>query len=106
MNSTPRRRWFKFSLRTLLIVMVLSSAAFGYWVHWSREWIRQRHELLRDQPPLHEPINITGQFDPLPFTLRLFDEKSETVVLWRHDSPYGKADAQWLFPEARIIEIK
>jgi hypothetical protein len=37
MNSKSKPRWYQFSLRTMLIVMVLSSAAFGWWVHWSME---------------------------------------------------------------------
>src|SRR4051812_35020701 len=45
--TKPRRRWFQFSLRTMLIAMVLSSGLFGSWVRWSREWISQRREALQ-----------------------------------------------------------
>jgi len=42
------RRWLRFSLRTLLIVVTLLAAFIAYHVNW----IRQRHEV------------ISGQFDP------------------------------------------
>jgi len=42
----PRRRSYQFSLRTFLVLVTLVCVGFGWWVHWSREWISQRHEFL------------------------------------------------------------
>src|SRR5215813_3026522 len=74
MNSNPKRRWYQFSLRTFLVVMIIASAAFGYWVHWSREWIRQRHEALEHNiamPPSSMPGDPGFRAD-LPWSLRFF----------------------------------
>ena len=39
-RSKPRRRWFRFSLRTLLILVLVIAAFFGGWT--ANEWKRQR----------------------------------------------------------------
>ena len=38
--SPPRRRWFRFSLKTLFVVLTL----FGVWLGVQVNWIRQRRE--------------------------------------------------------------
>jgi hypothetical protein len=45
MNEKPRRRWFRFSLRTLFVLVTLLGCVMG-WVVYSLSWIRQRDELL------------------------------------------------------------
>src|SRR5262245_50094211 len=45
---TPHRRWYQFSLRTMLVGVTVAAAGFGLAVRWvqnSREWIRQRNEI-------------------------------------------------------------
>jgi hypothetical protein len=44
MTCAPQRRWFRFSLRTLFVVMTV--AGFGSWIGNQLNWIRQRHEFL------------------------------------------------------------
>ncbi|MCH8046346.1 MAG: leucine-rich repeat domain-containing protein [Planctomycetes bacterium] len=36
-TETPKRRWYQFSLKTLLVVVTVSTVAFGGWVHNRRQ---------------------------------------------------------------------
>jgi hypothetical protein len=102
MNSTINtklRRWYQFSLRTMLIVMVLASAAFGYWVHWSREWIRQRHEAIVEPGVYSIAIEAEQDRPYAPGGLWLFAEKGEAEI----ECNTSKREwVQRLFPEASV----
>jgi hypothetical protein len=39
----PPRHWFRFSLRTLFLVVTVAGCWMGYYLNWARE----RHEALR-----------------------------------------------------------
>jgi hypothetical protein len=85
----------------MLIVMVLSSAVFGYWVLWSREWIKQRHEAIESG----EIIDFTGDTarPAAPSGLWLLGESGVSSVV----VPFGSRKetilkAKNLFPEATI----
>ena len=41
--TTPNRRWFRFSLRTLFVLI----AIFGCWLGWQAHIVRERRELLQ-----------------------------------------------------------
>ena len=43
--TVPNRRWFRFSLRTLFVVVTVFVVLVGYHLNW----IRQRHELLAEK---------------------------------------------------------
>ena len=102
--NPPRRPWYQFSLRTMLIVMVLVSAGFGYWVHWSKDWIRQRQEFLKAARN-HSMDIITRPsseeyFARAPAGLWLFGEEGIWYMLcWEADDAEL---ADRLFPEASI----
>jgi hypothetical protein len=107
MNSKSKPRWYQFSLRTMLIVMVLSSAAFGWWVHWSMEWIRQRHEVMKGDAVWHAH-RVAGDADEpcrTPAGLWLFGEPGYSQILLEPqcDSP---AKISKLFPEAKVYESR
>jgi len=44
-NTKPRRRWYQFSLRTLLIVVTLSAVPLG-WVGWKLEQGRRQRAVI------------------------------------------------------------
>ncbi len=41
-DPAPKRRWFRFSLRTLLVI----TALFGVWLGYNVNWMRQRREFI------------------------------------------------------------
>ena len=43
--NTPYRRWFRFSLRTMFVLV----AVFGCWLGYEMNWIRQRHAFAARQ---------------------------------------------------------
>src|SRR5436305_1616614 len=74
-QEKPKRRWYQFSLRTFFVLVTLVCVGFGYWVHWSKEWIRLRKE-WRDEhrmPMWSEPKVIAP-----PRGLWLFGEEGVT----------------------------
>jgi hypothetical protein len=106
-----RRRWYQFCLRTFFVLVTLVCVGFGYWVHWSREWIRRRHEWLyvqvynkptgrwvpsvRDPPTRPPPPRAPGG-------LWLFGEEGAGEI----DCPSEEQErAQQLFPEAIVYPV-
>src|SRR5262245_4289125 len=43
MTASPHRRWFRFSLRTLLVLVAMSSAGFGWLGYKVRQKQRERY---------------------------------------------------------------
>ena len=43
---TSRRRWFRFSLRTLFVVLTVLCFVLGGWVAYQLNWISQRHAAI------------------------------------------------------------
>ena len=41
-ETKPKRRWFRFSLRTLFVLVTIIGIAAG-WVTYQLNWIRERH---------------------------------------------------------------
>ena len=97
--ATPRRRWFRFSLRTLFVVVTV----LGCWLGYQLNWIRERHAVLARQ----SPGGGTG-FWPGPrpgFLLqRLFREPGIGCIVVGEcvsDAEFNRILS--LFPEATVI---
>jgi hypothetical protein len=103
MDAKPkRRRWYQFSLRTLLIVFTLTCVGFAWWVHWSKEWIRQRHEALATLPI--EIIDLgNGDHVHAPGGLWIFGEAGVDAVRWFAEDQARMEKIKQLFPEAVIM---
>ena len=43
----PRRRWFQFRLRTLLVIIAVASVCMAIGVHLERKWMKERNEQLQ-----------------------------------------------------------
>jgi hypothetical protein len=65
----PNRRWFRFSLLTLF----LSITAFGCWLGYEVNWIRNRHDALRDGVVVDD--SPWSDDTPAPGLLCLFGER-------------------------------
>src|SRR4051812_44517476 len=44
-SESPRRRWLRFSLRTMFVLMLLASIPLA-WVGYSLNWVRQRQAII------------------------------------------------------------
>ena len=95
----PRHPWYQFSLRSFLVLVTLACAGFGWWVHRSREWIRERCEWRESHgwPLSTERTEATTA----PGGLWLFGEAGiETIAFDGADE--GIEEFSRLFPETRI----
>src|SRR5215470_7857770 len=105
MDAKPKRRWYQFSLRTMLVLVTVTSGVFG-WVGYSLRWIQQRNEMRLGQPtlPLHK---IPSPFprSTAPAWLGLFGEEGTAVICWYPGSPFNLEQAKHLFPEAEVLEF-
>lgn len=102
----PSRRWFRFSLRTLLIVVTI----FAIWLGYQWHWIRQRREFLERDTRLG---NQTGLNVPsAPHLLWAFGEAGYDSLFVLVDSTISEQitanektrldRARRLFPEAKV----
>lgn len=121
-EGNSNRRWFRFGLRTMFVVVTLVGLWLGYYLHWisarqeARLWIATHF--------------IGGSFgyqakDPsaFPLMLKVLGEKPEPLILMNHQptqvlwlgSPY-QYDAldqyhvllrrvESLFPEAVVMDV-
>jgi hypothetical protein len=100
MDAKPKRRWYQFSLRTMLLTMIVASATFGYWVHWSREWIHQRQKWIE-----REGIFVLrggwGVKPPTaPYGMWLFGEHGVQIMFVA--TVEEEQEAKRLFPETLV----
>jgi hypothetical protein len=106
------RRWFRFSLKALLIVVTV----FGCWLGYHLNWIRQRGEALRDTQVANADTakdfsGLLGGGEPgrpiAPSWLYLFGERGVTSInIWMtadQEADRKKVDEfRRLFPESRV----
>jgi hypothetical protein len=80
-QAIAKRRWFRFSLRTMFVVVTVVAIFVGYHVHW----IRERHSLLdrAKQPPGRDIIELPGEPLSAPGLLWLFGERG-VAEIWIH----------------------
>jgi hypothetical protein len=82
----------------MLLVMVVASAVFGWWVHRSREWIRQRQQWR-----LRYPVYSIESPPLAPGGLWLFGEKGIDVY-YQTEGKEKYEQTTRLFPEANVID--
>ena len=116
MNTAPTRRWFRFSLRTLFVVMTV----FGCWLGWNLRQVRQRQRLVNfistpvgmypfeERPSVGLPslfILPNGAKSSVPLSWRLLGAKPITTPIVRKYvvlSPEDLRRIEWLLPEVTI----
>ena len=100
----PRRCWFHFSLRTLLVLLTLAGAAAG-WLGVQFNWIQDRHAMLE-----HSHVAACGfqlGYSTAPWGLWLLGETGVgEIALWMTNDSAADEErlkaTQRLFPEARV----
>jgi hypothetical protein len=100
-EAPPRRRWFRFSLRTMLIAVVVLSIPLA-WVAYSLNWIRERRKLIgnSDSNPFVSLVSPPGSTQA-PQVLWLLGEGGRAWIRM----PISECErARKLFPEAEIHE--
>ena len=111
MSDKPRRSWFRFSLRTLLILMTLLCC----WLAWESSIVRQRKALL-SQMQASGAFHITparhwGDPPPtpratIPWIRRWLGDEAIQSVTYSYAPP--EIDMQRVeraFPEAQFLEV-
>jgi hypothetical protein len=106
-DAPKRRRWFRFSLRTLFVVF----AVIAVWLGWNAYWVQQRQKMLtflRTSSSVGRQIQFGSVELPwkrqLPITWRLFGAEPVAEVdvrlfdLTEDEKEYVRS----LFPEARV----
>ena len=99
-QAPPRDRgWFTFRLRTLFVVFALMSATFARYTS-EQEWVRQRADLLSQEPHVGLEYIIAKP----PFSL-FFHVRGHSPLYWNKQLPYSRDEARRLFPEAKFIDV-
>ena len=110
MDDRPKtkRRWFRFSLRTLFVVVTVLGAGAG-WVVYQLNWIRQRDAVLkREEIVFLTRLNpVPGQsWNSPPWPLAWFGAEaagSPEFLLPDTTPDEDVARIQRLFPETRVV---
>ena len=92
-ETKPKRRWFRFSLRTLFVLVTIIGVGAG-WVAHQLNWIRQRHEFLNRHPQVYFEADRK-----CPWPLKLFGEKTFKMLIV---PSRAEDEAKRLFPECQI----
>jgi hypothetical protein len=119
----PRRRWFQFGLRTLLIGVVLLAIPCGY-VGWRAKIVRERKAWLNSHKPEMDFFSMMGARAALCTPKGWLQEEDQQpcqapsrIRLWLGDIAYGtirvrqsastaeQVEAESLFPEAVVIIV-
>jgi hypothetical protein len=108
-NPPMPRRWFRFSLRTMFVLVTMLCV----WLEYHLNWIRERRELLSSLPSEREPSANTEFryetcFTRLPLSLKVLGEHPhDNLTIYFSDSRKPLTEAQLerirgLFPESYI----
>ena len=96
--NPTKRHWFRFSLRTLFVLVTV----FCTWLGYQLNWIRQRHAELEYRQGTAEGAYFYPP--PAPLSLRLFGESGAEVVPVYEDEPESEfRRMKKLFPEAHVV---
>jgi hypothetical protein len=102
-----KRRWFQFSLRTLMIVVTVLAVPLGYF-GWQAKIVRERRELLnwitqtggKAYPLVSEQV---GRYGEVPLLRRLLGDRTIGAIKLPHSvAPEERQSIQRAIPEAEI----
>ena len=96
------RRWFRFSLRTMFVVLTV----FGVWLGVQVKWIKDRHAAIRWLEARGGSVDY-GRAAPMSLVM-LGENGVAVLCIPRTDDDYvGKGiELENLFPEANMFRIR
>lgn len=102
MDDTPktRRRWFRFSLRTMMVLVSLVCIFCGY-LGWAMNWKRQREAFLETKGTFGLMCRTFEDFKDAPYAIRLLGEGGYNYI---YAKPGHLEEARELFPEAEVFK--
>jgi hypothetical protein len=105
MDDTKKRRWFRFSLRTLFVLVTV----LCIWLGHSLTWIRQRHTVFHRHHPALRSMSRNGirtDHANAPWSIRLLGEPGAVAILLKRGTSAAERERiQQLFPEAEIYNL-
>ena len=111
-DPAANRPWFRFSLKTLFVLVLLLAIPLG-WLTSQLKWIRDRHEALRDLEQSRRAfiLDWSSSFvhdpdDALPWSLRLFGESAVRQIFVLDGQDSELKPLRILFPEAEVTADK
>ena len=104
--AAPRRRWFRYSLRTFFVVLTI----FGVWLGAQVKWIRDRHEAANWKQDNGENRVILYPAATAPWSIRIFGEPGyadayfvvHDVSQQSADEERSRSQVEAIFPEATV----
>lgn len=111
MTPAPKRRWPRFSLRTMFVVVAVFACGAGF-LSYELSWIQQRREaLIPNEVPYSwaESWNTKGHPATAPWHLRILGEGGIAAIWIDRGMPSATREGyrnrlQRLFPEAQVID--
>jgi len=111
--SRPKRRWLRFGLGTLLMLVWACAIALG-WFEVQRQWVRDRHEAIdwleaRGRYARLDGYSTHPEYPKVPWILQKFGEPNFVLIHIENEDPADNRylvdrgrEFQRLFPEARV----
>ena len=111
-DAAPKRRWFRFSLRTLFVVVTV--VGLLCWVLIQLAWIRDRHDelsrlredgviVVAGPPPW--TIHIFGREGVSQFQFRRFSGESDLSPIAIRLDDHLRERLKREFPEAKVEDV-
>jgi hypothetical protein len=94
-NHKPRRRWYRFSLRTMLVLITLVCIYLG----WALNWKRQREAFLGHQSIGSFPLG----YNLAPIWIRIVGARGYGYLDLIDPTDQQVEEAERLFPESAIL---
>jgi hypothetical protein len=104
MDKPKPRRWFRFSLRTMFVLVTVACGFLG-WLGWNWQIVLERKAVFRSlvADRLIIPTWEHPSQQPSPFPRNVMGDKQVNVILLEHGCPdKTAARLRALYPEAKI----
>lgn len=102
--TTPRRRWFQFSLATLFVGVTVVAISMA-WVAYQLNWIRERRAALTKAEYITQCFGESRQPRPM-WRLTFLGEKPIAHIITGNDLPAEEFDRMTsLFPKAHVVRL-